>query len=121
MKEFLISSQKVPALICQERLSEKAGKEIPGQNNDSWQWLYRFPNGLGASVVRPHLESSGGRDGELPRWQSTLEVAIVQWNGERWKPLPDTNRRVPEADLGPYLGMIRDIPPEEVARLTKKR
>jgi hypothetical protein len=119
MKEFLISSQKVPALLSQEHLSKKAGKELPGHDEDSWQYLYRFPNGLGASMLRSSPRSSGERETTLPGWQSTAEVSIIQWNGDRWKPLPDTNRRVLEADLGPYLRMIRDIPPEDVARLTE--
>lgn len=119
MKEFLISSQKAPTLMSQEHLSKKAGKELPSHDDNSWQYLYRFPNGLGASVIRSRPRSSGESDVALPGWQSTADVSIIQWNGERWKPLPDTNRRVLEADLGPYLGMIRDIPPEDVARLTK--
>lgn len=119
MKEFLISSQKVPVLISQERLSRKALKELPG-HEDKWQWLYRFPNGLGASVVRLHPEPPGEHEAPLPEWQSTAEVAIIQWDGDRWKLLPDSNRRVPETDLETYLGMIRDILPEDVPRLTKK-
>ncbi|GEM_PF-6255179 len=119
MSEFLISSQKVPALIPQERLGKKAGIELPGQE-EKWQWLYRFPNGLGASVVRSHTRSPGENEPKQTEGLSMVEVAIIQWNGDRWKPLPDTNRRVLETDLGPYLGMIKDIPPEDVSRLTRK-
>ena len=119
MMEFLISSQKVPALMSQEHLSKKAGKELPCHDGDSWQYLYRFPNKLGASVLRSGPRSSGKHDDPLTDWQSTAEVSIIQWNGDRWKPLPDTNRRVREADIEPYLGMIRDILPEDVARLTR--
>jgi hypothetical protein len=117
MNEFLVSSQKVPELIPQELLSRKAGKELPG-NEEKWQWLYRFPNGLGANVIRTQPRS-GGNEVSMAGWQNMVEVAIIQWNGDRWKLIPDSNRRVMETDLEPYLMMIKDVPPEEVSRFTK--
>ncbi|MDW5563669.1 MAG: hypothetical protein SA339_10620 [Methanomassiliicoccus sp.] len=116
LEEFLISSQPYPMLISQEQISKTYGKEAPAFGKNSWQWLYRFPNGLGASVVRFNLKAwEQGAD------RYDHEVTIVQWNGERWTLLQGTDRRVLEADLEAYLGMIRDIPPEDTERFVKMR
>lgn len=94
------------------------GKGSPEYLEDSWQWLYRFPNGLGASVVRLHFKP---QEREMPEHDIAIDVMIVQFVGDRWKILRDTNRHVPEADLEAYLGMIRDLPLADVQHLTGKR
>lgn len=120
MEEFLVSSQPYSMLVSQEQLVKKYGKECPGYREDSWQWLYRFPNGLGASVVRLHFKS-WKNGAEPPANEGTVEISIIRWKDDMWKPLPDTNRQVREADIEPYLRMICDIPKGDVARLAKKQ
>lgn len=118
MEEFLVSSQPYAAFVSQEQLVKKYGKESPGYNEDSWQWLYRFPNGLGASVVQLHFKPWNSGAG-VPQHEGAMEVMLIRWKDGHWKTVQNSNRCVREADLEGYLGMIRDIPPEEVERLEK--
>lgn len=71
--------------------------------NNGIQMLFRFPNGLGASIVR-HSMSYGGREG-------LFELAVIKWSGDDFEldyTTPITND---------VLGWLT---PEDAAQVLKK-